>query len=58
MNQLNSFKDSSLKKQSIEDIIMDNESKDKQDKVLCIHCRRTSTNGIRCMGICVADNDY
>ncbi|WP_115070727.1 hypothetical protein [Synechococcus sp. UW179B] len=28
------------------------------EKVLCPHCRRTPTNGIRCMGICVADNDY
>ena len=32
---------------------------DKQeDKVLCNHCMRTLSNGIRCMGICVADNDY
>ena len=30
----------------------------KEDKILCNHCMRTSTNGIRCMGICVADNDY
>ena len=29
-----------------------------EDKVLCNHCMRTSSNGIRCMGICVADNDY
>jgi len=29
-----------------------------QDKILCNHCLRTATNGIRCMGICVADNDY
>ncbi|ABI46575.1 conserved hypothetical protein [Synechococcus sp. CC9311] len=28
------------------------------EKVLCPHCRRTASNGIRCMGICVADNDY
>ena len=32
-------------------------SKEKE-KILCHHCLRTATNGIRCMGICVADNDY
>ncbi len=26
--------------------------------ILCQHCRRTKTNGIRCLGICVADSDY
>ena len=29
-----------------------------KEKILCKHCKRTSSNGIRCMGICVADNDY
>ena len=29
-----------------------------KDKILCNHCKRTSSNGIRCMGICVADNNY
>ena len=29
-----------------------------KDKILCNHCRRTSSNGIRCLGICVADNEY
>ncbi len=29
-----------------------------KEKVLCNHCKRTSSNGIRCLGICVADNDY
>jgi hypothetical protein len=28
------------------------------EKVLCSHCGRTATNGIKCKGICVADNDY
>ena len=32
-------------------------SLDKQ-KILCNHCKRTASNGIRCLGICVADNDY
>ena len=37
-----------------------NQSSDSSDKekILCIHCNRTATNGIRCLGICVADNDY
>ncbi len=59
MNKLNSFKDSSFEKQHInEKNQKDNESIDKQEKVLCNHCGRTSSNGIRCLGICVADNDY
>jgi hypothetical protein len=28
------------------------------EKVLCPHCQRTATNGIKCKGICVADSDY
>jgi hypothetical protein len=28
------------------------------DPILCPHCRRTATNGIKCKGICVADSDY
>ncbi len=31
---------------------------DKDESILCNHCLRTAANGIRCMGICVADNDY
>ena len=59
MNKLNSFKDSSFeKKQKDEKNHKDNQSKDQQEKVLCNHCGRTSINGIRCLGICVADNDY
>jgi len=30
----------------------------KKDPILCNHCKRTATNGIRCLGMCVADNDY
>ena len=30
----------------------------KKDAVLCKHCKRTATNGVRCLGMCVADNDY
>tara|TARA_B100000214_G_scaffold353961_1_gene310426 strand:+ start:242 stop:397 length:156 start_codon:yes stop_codon:yes gene_type:complete len=51
MYKLNSFKDSSFeKKQTSEE--------DQLEKVLCNHCGRTRSNGIRCLGICVADNDY
>lgn len=28
------------------------------EKILCPHCQRTATNGLKCKGICVADNDY
>tara|TARA_B100001250_G_C19443550_1_gene632859 strand:- start:404 stop:592 length:189 start_codon:yes stop_codon:yes gene_type:complete len=28
------------------------------EKVLCQHCGRTAENDIRCLGICVADNEY
>ena len=59
MNKLNSFKDSSFeKKHSDEDNQKENKSKEQQEKILCNHCGRTSINGIRCLGICVADNDY
>ena len=59
MNKLNSFQDSSFEKKHIsEEQNKDNEGKDQQEKVLCNHCGRTSGNGIRCLGICVADNDY
>ena len=29
-----------------------------EEQVLCNHCKRTFSNGIRCLGMCVADNDY
>ncbi len=60
MNKLNSFKDSFFEKNTVMKKInhKDNESKDKKEKILCNHCGRTSSNGIRCLGICVADNDY
>ena len=32
--------------------------KNKIEKVLCEHCGRTTDNGVRCLGICVADNEY
>jgi hypothetical protein len=30
----------------------------KKDPILCNHCKRTLSNGVRCLGMCVADNDY
>ena len=55
MKKLNRLKDFSLdKNNSSEEIQKDN----KIDKVLCIHCGRTAGNGIRCIGICVADDEY
>ena len=29
-----------------------------KNKILCQHCKRTASNGVRCLGMCVADNDY
>ena len=29
-----------------------------KDPILCHHCKRTASNGVRCLGMCVADNDY
>ena len=59
MNKLNIFNDSPFKKiQNNEEDEKDNNSIDKTEKVLCNHCGRTTSNGIRCKGFCVADNDY
>ena len=30
----------------------------KKEAILCNHCKRTASNGIRCLGMCVADNEY
>ena len=29
-----------------------------EDQLICNHCGRSSNNGIRCLGKCVADSDY
>ena len=29
-----------------------------KESILCNHCKRTASNGVRCLGMCVADNDY
>ncbi len=46
-----------LKSYKIEEKNESNTSSGK-DTILCVHCKRTALNGIRCMGICVADSDY
>ncbi|WLT39046.1 hypothetical protein NON20_05045 [Synechocystis sp. B12] len=33
-------------------------SSPESESILCPHCRRTASNGIKCKGICVADSDY
>lgn len=35
-----------------------NEPTPQPEEILCLHCLRTTTNGIKCQGICVADNGY
>ena len=32
--------------------------KSENQKILCEHCKRTANNGIKCIGRCVADNEY
>ena len=44
-----------LSNKTIEKIQITNQN---EEKILCHHCMRTVSNGIRCMGICVSDNDY
>ena len=59
MNKLNTLKDFSLEKNnSNQESQKDNLGYNKIEKVLCNHCGRTASNGIRCLGICVADNEY
>ena len=55
MNKLNSLKDSSSEKNDSNE---KKKSNNKLEKVLCNHCGRNTTNGIRCLGICVSDNEY
>ena len=28
------------------------------EKILCNHCKRSLTNGKKCIGMCVADSEY
>ena len=49
-------------KQELTNLKIENSSKIKlssnKDSILCNHCKRTASNGVRCLGMCVADNDY
>ena len=49
-------------KQELKSLKVQNNSKislpSKKDSILCNHCKRTASNGVRCLGMCVADNDY
>ena len=59
MNKLNNINDFSFENNySNEEKKKMKERNNKPEKILCNHCRRTATNGIRCLGICVADSDY
>ena len=59
MNKLNILEDSFFKNnESNEQNRKIDESHPKSEKILCNHCGRTASNGIRCLGICVADNEY
>ena len=48
-------------KQELKNLHVQNSSKfnlpSNEDAILCNHCKRTAANGIRCLGMCVADND-
>jgi len=59
MNKFNSSKDYSFENNNTKEENLDNSERNrKSEKVLCNHCGRTKTNGIRCLGICVSDNEY
>ena len=49
-------------KQELINLNVQNNSKillpSKKEVILCNHCKRTASNGVRCLGMCVADNDY
>ena len=49
-------------KQDLKIVLVQNNSEiippSKDDIILCNHCKRTASNGVRCLGMCVADNDY
>ena len=59
MNKLIRLKDCSFEKNNCnEESQKKDTGKSNIEKVLCDHCGRTASNGIRCLGICVADSDY
>ena len=59
MSKLSSFKDYPLQNnENNNENQRNNMIEEKSEKILCNHCGRTAINGIRCLGICVADNEY
>jgi hypothetical protein len=42
--------------QASNDVSVNSESE--PEKILCSHCLRIAKNGIKCKGICVANDDY
>ncbi|MDJ0507747.1 MAG: hypothetical protein QNJ64_00595 [Crocosphaera sp.] len=49
----------SIDKQTSNKVITENlANQPQEEKILCPHCKRTASNGIKCKGICVADDDY
>ena len=59
MNKLIKLKDCSLNKnKSFQESQKNSLDENKIEKILCDHCGRSASNGIRCLGICVADSDY
>ena len=54
----NSFDATYYIKNNYQDNSEEEDCDNKTEKVLCQHCGRTAENGIRCLGMCVADNDY
>jgi hypothetical protein len=46
-----------MEKEKPKDSVKENQTPE-EEKILCPHCFRTATNGIKCKGICVADSDY
>ena len=54
----NSFNGTEYITNNCQDNFEEEVRENKIEEVLCQHCGRTAENGIRCLGICVADNEY
>ena len=56
--QLDKTTEKDSKKDSPKTPKKDLKSESQPSPILCRHCLRTATNGIKCQGICVADSNY
>ena len=45
-------------KKELKSLKQQNSLASKKDVILCNHCKRTSSNHVRCLGMCVADSEY